>query len=606
MAVRLSIPQKPQRFELRSHQKMLLHNIMISIAVAIFLIYSYSISQDRLFLGTADPASRFITAMEYARDPGKSLNLEAWLDVWPPVPFIIQGLILRMVLSPSMSDTRNGIMAVQLVGVLLALSGFYFIGQSVALQTDEFTGLLAFILCFRATILMYLIHTTLSEVYAFFFVSLAIWNLFRFIIQNKGFGWSVLFFILAFFCRNETLIVAYIAGVFLLTHGRWLPGALLIGAMTSIASSKLLGSLLVVKGVKFFEFSKHYGWGHTWQDRLNILGTLVYQFWSYNSTFILLLGVCALPLAYYIIKFRNLSKTVCIEDKQDEIKRKSFSNIKKIGSFAWLTKTYDQIYLWVVYTPITFWVVSFLITVGILIQQVLQGNINAQWRYFYLANVFMTTVIALLVAQAVYIIRAKGARLERWVLFGIISILVLSSLWSGFSHATGRKVPWTMPAPMRDVIYFIREHSIPGDRISFDFLLWQESAMAVYLLDPSQFSELADDPELIALVPTHYQFSSERWIAYEHAFIHVKHPRFLVLASDQLWQEIQGRQQNEKDIGDDVPINEIRGYLTPVKGTVSEFIFQSPYVFPKVQIRFTEVYENNTFVVMEYNGLATN
>jgi hypothetical protein len=90
---------------------------------------------------------------------------------------------------------------------------------------------------FCAPVLLFLAHTPMAEVYAFFFIALAIWNLFRFVSQNKGLAWLILSFILAYFCRTESLFFALVAGVFLLFHHRWRSAAFLIGTMAVIVVS---------------------------------------------------------------------------------------------------------------------------------------------------------------------------------------------------------------------------------------------------------------------------------------------------------------------------------------------------------------------------------
>ncbi len=401
--------QKLQSFWYRSFQKRLPHVTAIAVLVAIFLVYSYSISHDRLSLGSAGTsASRFLIAMEYARDPSKALILEnprvghsyvSWLGIWPPVPFIIQGFVLRLVLFPGMSDASTGIIAVQLTSAVLVLLGFYFIGRSVALQTDEPTGLLACLMCLGAPAMLYIAHTALSEVYAFFFVSLAIWNLFRFITRGKGLAWSVLFFALAFFCRSESLVMAFVAGVFLFAHRQWRPAAAMVSTVTVLAFSKLLGAILLVEETKFFEHDKEFGFD--WQDRLENALWLVRKILSGNKQLILLSFVCALPLIYYAVKRRNSPKAGKIGNDRDSTKESPPATNRRAGFVVWLTKTYRQVGSWVVRVPVAFWAASFLIAMGVLLAAALRGNMAPMWRYLSMVNVFMTTAIALLVAQAV-------------------------------------------------------------------------------------------------------------------------------------------------------------------------------------------------------------
>ncbi len=606
--------QKLQSCWYRSFQKRLPHVTTIVVLVAIFLVYGYSISHDRLPLeGHPDIAARFIGAMKYARDPSRALSLKltgsftGWLGIWPPVPQIIQGFVLRLVLFPGMSDVSTGIMAVQLTSVFLVLLGFYFIGRSVALQTDEPTGLLAFLMCFSATTMLYLAHTTLSEVYAFFFVSLAIWNLFRFINKNKGLSWSVLSFALAFFCRSESLVIAFVAGAFLLAHRQWRPAALITGTMAVLAVSKLLGAILLVEGEKFFEFVE--GGVQDWQSKLSRALLLVYKLLRHNIELILLSGICALPLIYYAAKpgkRRNFPAAGKVGNDRDGTKGNLSVIARKVGFVAWLARTYRQVCSWLVRVPFAFWTASFLAIMGVLILSILKGQSGPKWQHLSMANVFMTTAIALLVAQAARNLASKG-KFAKQVALGIITVLVAFSLWSGFSHATGRKVGWKVLSSEseKDVIHFIREHSVQGDRVAFDFLGYREIFLGVHLLDPSLET------------PTQFYAESDREIASLlpeqrggkpldiHAFIHSKRPRFLVLASDQLYESFEEKKTTGKWPAKRL-INRIRGYLSPVEGTESEFVFQSPYVLPEVEIPFTKVHENDDFIILERGSSQEN
>lgn len=598
-------------FWTRSVQKILPFVTMLVILLAVFLVYSYSISHERLFLGTGDSASRFLIAMEYARDLSQAWNLKSWVSSWPPVPFIIQGFVLRLVFFPGMSDASTGIMAVQLTSVFLTLLGFFFISRSVALQTDESTGLLACLMCFCASILLYLAHTPMSEVYAFFFISLAIWNLFRFITQNKGLGWSVLSFALAYFCRTESLLFAFVAGAFLLIHHRWRSAMFLVGTTTALAVSQILGASLLVEGIKLYERGV---WGGKGLSKLRFAWSLTQSFWSYNKELILLSCVCALPLVYYAVKRRNFPKAYRVANNSNSINKISPITTRKANLVIWLSNTYRQIDSWVVRVPVTVWIVFFLVAMGAVILMALQGSIEPQPRYLFMANVFMTTVTALLAAQAVRILYASNKRFAKRLALGIIVVLVLFSLWSGFSHATGRKVEHKMSPSMKDVIHFIREHKVQGDRVAFDFLNWQEYSLAAYLLDPSlttptQFVVTSTDPEVKSLLPKQFQeYSPQRAVeaktALIHAFIHSKHPRFLVLASNKFYDSMRTRVRLNSTVG--FSINPIRQYLSPVIDKKSEFTFQSPYVLPKAKILFTKIYENDSFIILEQTQILEN
>jgi hypothetical protein len=238
----------------------------------------------------------------------------------------------------------------------------------------------------------------------------------------------------------------------------------------------------------------------------------------------------------------------------------------------------------------------------------LQGSIEPHVRYFAIANVFLTTVIALIAAQSLRLLYTSNRRFARHLALGFAVVLVSFSLWSGFSHASGRTVEKKMLPSIEDVIHFIHQRKVPGNRIAFDFLKWQEYSMAAYLLDPSlptptQFFIEPTAPKFKSLLPIKYQkYSPEQAVeaktALIHAFIHSMHPRFLVLASDKFYKFMEKYQRVNTTVG--YSINPIRKYLSPVVNSKeSEYIFTSPYVLPETKILFTKIHENESFIILE-------
>lgn len=568
--------------------------ITIALLATVFVLFCYSILQGRFYLGSGDPSSRFLTAMDFAHNPRNALDLNAWLGVWPPVPFIIQGSILRCLLFLGLRETNPYIFAVQITGVVLLLLGIYSISRTVALQTDERTGLLAAVLCLSARTLLFFAPSSMAEVYTFFFISLAFWNLFRFVKGGKGLGWSIFLFVLAFFCRMESLVLAIAAGAYLLALRRWWSAVLLLGVTFAIVSLKFFGSLFLVNGAKFFQYSSLYGWSNP-EESVKTAQALVSQLWFYNRPFILLSCLSLLPIAYHVLRRRDLWLiSMETNNRKDELQLSS----PKKGTLPRLAWFLDQIALGIVKSPVIFWIVVFISAMGILIEQALQGNINAQFRYLSDANVFMTVIVAVIVARSIKVIWAGRERFAKAAVFGSTTAIVVSSLWSGLSVATARRVPWSMPPAVKDVILYIRADSTRGDRVAFDFLLWQETPLQVELLDPTQPTKFESEPGLTELIPDKLQ-PPTMWIAYVHAFILEKHPKFLVIASPSLWEAIQERLRNEKDINSDIPVDQIRSYLSPVKGSTNQFIFQSPFIFPDRKVEYDKVYENESFIVME-------
>lgn len=592
----------------------LLRAISVFLLIFIFAIYAHSIFNNQLFLGEGDRASRFMDAMGYGRNPVKALHLIQWLDVWPPVPMIIQGFILRLALFPGMTNIMPGIMAVELTSVFLTLLSFYFVSRAVALQTDELTGTLACFTCLCASTLLSLAHTPSSFVYGFFFISLAIWNLFRFTNHGKGFPWIILSFSLALFCRNESLIIAFIVGLFLMLHHRWKSGLALWLTMLTLIFSKVLLAFLLIDGPKFFQAGSLYTFGNTWENRLQHASAIVRQILSFNKEFISLAFVCLLPALLFSNKFRlnrhSSTKARNLLNAPFIPKDDLLSSSKNQKPKSFFLRIYSQANSWLVETPFSFWAILFAISIGILVAEALRGNIDSQWRYLSIANVFMTTAITLLIAYVVRILYTNGHSLARVIAISIIAALVSFSLWSGVSHATGEKVVWKMSPSVRDSIQFLQTQSIQGDRVAYDFLNWEALSIAVYLIDPSlkppnQFMVEAGDPDIESLLPEKFKEQNiylsktpDKKISELHAFIHGKQPRFIVVANDQLYENLKKGEPYNAFRSNDY----IRGYLSNKETQDSKnsiYVFRSPYILPEVDIPFAKIHENESFIILE-------
>ena len=581
------------------------HIVYIAVLLSIFLIYIYSIFHEKLPIGNTDHGYRFHIALEYARTPDNAVSIGSWLSVWPPIPFIIQGAILRLVLFPGMSDASTGIAAIQLTNVVLVLLGFYFIGRSVAIQTDELTGCLACVTCLSASIMLFLAPTTSSAVYAFFFVSLAFLKLLQFIAYEKGFLWSVCCFTLSFYCRSESLVLMLVAGAFLFVNNKIRAAVLMIAATFTLAFSKLLLAILLIDDVKFFEYGKLNDFGNT----LRQAEKLINQLFRYNQSFFWISLACVLPLVFLVAKSpRSVSLFQSPQLTSHLTSRiKTPSDDRDSVQFKdWLAGLVRQVSLWIASFPILLWTGLLLITLAVLFAEILRGNINAQARYLFMANVFLTTVIAIFVAQSTRIIFTGRDRIAKSIAACSVLVLLSFSIWSGVAHASGQTLLWKIFPPEQDVIHFIRDRKHPGDRVVYDFLDLRERIISPYLIDPglttsSQFLE--GDPDVIALLPEELQNQSqfsERALDVQtariHAFIHHTQPRYMVLASEKFFEAIQ-QKGAPSIIGWSTSF--IRNYLTQEPGQGADYRFQSPYVFPDRSIEFSKVHQNHRFVILE-------
>jgi hypothetical protein len=570
--------------------------ICILVLLAIFLLYVFSISNGRLPLtGHADIGNRFLIAAMFARDWRLALSEEfGWFGVWPPVPFIIQGSLLSLIDFGSMPNAAAGIIALQLLGVILTLASFYVIGRSVALQTNAVAGLLASLMCLGAPISLRLAHTNLSEVYALFFVAVGILNVARMITKYKGFGFCISSFALAFFCRTEALPIAVFAGLILIAHRRWRPGVGLIAMMIALASAKVLGGFLIARDVPF--------WGHgVLISPGNGVGNAVYfvLILLYSNRFLLVLTCAFGALLFYrlVREGDNPRSTSWFKDFKS-----TNLTASRIASMLWSR----------VQSPIVMWLGLLAGALGPLIEEALRENIAVQWRYVYLANVLMTTVIAVVAARAVPALVATRSPVTKGVAVAWVSIVVVFSIGSGIVHATGSGGTWSMPAETKELIGHIMDNRMPGDRVAYDFLGFggEHAILAAHLLDPrletpDQFSLLIEsyqkrriaDEAVNRLVPPRIlnqisfgQTTYERRVTTFHAYIHGKLPRFLVLPSRSRNRQIKAHPKTF-DVG--TWLHPATGMRRPIQ------VFHSPYVHTGVPINFGGFWENSRFVVLE-------
>nr|MDZ8164291.1 hypothetical protein [Nostoc sp. CmiSLP01]MDZ8283742.1 hypothetical protein [Nostoc sp. ChiSLP01] len=575
--------------------------IGILILLVIFCIYSYSIFSDKLFLGEGDKGGRFSIAMQFAHDPSKALDLKYWVSAWPPVPFIIQSWILRLVLFSRVTDISIGIKAVELTSVTFVLLGFFFIGRSVAVQTNELTGVLAFLLCFCTPLMMNLAHTPMAEAYAFFFIAFGIFNVFFYVKNEKSLIYiiiSILSFSLAYLCRTESLFFSLMAGVFLIGHKKWKSAILLVCTTILIAVAQILGASFLIEGTHLYDRDL---WGGKGLDRLKYAKILLFYFLNASKRVIAFSSLWIIPLAYLKLKKRRNLKSNKVVNTQE-------------NSSNQFIKLYNNFNSWIVNYPITIWIIFFLVALTLPILLALKGAIDPLSRYLYLANIFITTAIALVIAQTVDAFSVSNKRLGKQLAIASLTLVILFSSTFSFAYASGSVSTQKIPSSIKEVINFIALNKPPKTRIAFDFLEWQEYGMAAYLSDPelektpTQFSLVWTafprevDSEITSLLPKKFQVPApqstvEGRTAIFHAYIYAKNPSYFVIASDSLYTKVENYPRIKDAVG--FGTNYIRKYLTAKDATKSTFEFQSPYIFPEKKITLNKVYENESYIILK-------
>jgi hypothetical protein len=224
-----------------------------------------------------------------------------------------------------------------------------------------------------------------------------------------------------------------------------------------------------------------------------------------------------------------------------------------------------------------------------------RGNIYNLIRYLYLVNICMTTVIALLSARAIRVLRGSDSRLVRASGGTVAALLIVYALASGVVHASGRTPDWTTLSPSESgLVAYIRAHRDPHDRIAFDFLGYRSLfSLAAQLMDPSlpprgQFAEdvqaeYEGDPDSIR----------EQRLAKVHAFVEDERPRFLVVPSASFSEALAPLGKRGE------LLDRIRDFIVPVTGEEGIYAFRSPYLPAEDEIRYDRVYENEDYVLFE-------
>ncbi len=616
----------------QQHNPKFFHNwpyfLGILILLVIFSIYSYSIFSDKLFLGEGDKGGRFSIAMQFAHEPSKALDLKYWVSAWPPVPFIIQSFVLRFVLFSVTSDISIGIKAVELTSVAFVLLGFFLIGRSVAVQTNEITGLLAFLLCFCTPLMMNLAHTPMAEAYAFFFIAFGIYNVFSYIKYDKNFSYiliSILSFSLAYFCRTESLFFSLISGVFLLAHKKWKSALLLVSATVLVTLAQILGASFLIQGLQLYDRDL---WGGKGLDRLRYAKMLLFYFVNASKRIIVFSLIWIIPLTYLKLKERQYSGS-----KSNEVQKfvgaPSFATLpeqemlytksNEVGNTKENLKTsiinlYSKFNSWLVNYPITIWAIFFVVALALPILLALKGAVDPLSRYLYLANIFITTAIAIIIAQTTTAFSVINKRLAKQLVIASLTLVMLFNSTFSFPYATGSVNTQKIPSSIKEVIDFISRNKPPKTRIAFDFLEWQEYGMAAYLSDPeldataTQFSLVWTafprevDSEITSLLPKKFQVPApqstvEGRTAIFHAYIYAKNPSYFVIASDSLYKKVEDYARIKDAVG--FGRNYIRKYLTAKDQSQSTFEFQSPYIFPEKKITLKKAYENESYIILK-------
>ncbi|OCQ92825.1 hypothetical protein BCD64_08805 [Nostoc sp. MBR 210] len=593
------------RFQQNCHTKFLKawpYYITILILLVVFAIYSYSVFSEKLYLGSfVDKGARFLIAMQYAQEPSKALELSSWVAIWPPVPFIIQSFILRLVLFQGVSDINLGIKAIELTSVALVLIGFFFISRAVALQTNDSTGVLACLMCLCTPLLLDLAHTPMSEVYSFFFVSIAIYSVLNYLESDKKNSYviAIFCFVLAYFCRTESLFFSLIAGAFLIAHKRWKPALLIVSITIAVALSQILGANFLIQGNKIYDREI---WGEPQLERLRQAQQMLLLLLRYNKNLVFLSLIWIIPLIYF-----QFSQGAKANNRIITAPR----NIKPN-----LIYTLRRFQNWLVNDAIAIWTILFLFSLAFPIILLIRGGLTYQPRFMFWANIFMNMMLALIIARTNYIISSiRNKRLAKQLVIASLTLVTAFSLTSGYAYASASEKIQKMPSDVKDVIHFISEHQVSNTRIAFDFLKWEEYSLAAYLLDPqiktvaTQFSlrwtvfPREIDPDVTSLLSKKFDIPApentpEGQVAIVHAYIHAKHPGYFVIASNSLYDKLKQKYKNQEIVNGAGTINRLRKYLTPKDTANSIFDFQSPYILPDKKITLTKVYENDSYVVL--------
>jgi len=562
------------------------------------LAYAYSVSSDRMFLGNGDSASRFLIAMDYARNPGMIFDLDSWTGYWPPVPFILQSSVIRLIMLSGVNDPVFLIKSVQYLSIVLVLFGFLLIARSVTIQTDRISGLFTLILCLSSMILLDIAQTPLAEIYGFFFVSAGILNMFRVIAYNKGVLLCMLSFALAYFSRTETLAIAILSAVFLFLNGRAASAVLLFVAVTLLACMQMISASLAEHG----QLLERGIWGGVGFQRFEIAAEFIRSFIRANKGLIILSSVLVGPTLFLYAIHWYRSKERCEPPSASEVNKVYFQLIQS-GKCHTILDSISTSFSWLIKTPLTIWVLYFLVAFGSIIALALAGAVSPIVRYLAIANVFMTVIIALLSIELARCSTINKLWISRLLSRAAIISLASLSLWNGFSHAVSDS---KMPVEMSQVVNYISDKKLPGDRIAFDFLGWKHTALASYLIDPSltiptQYVTNKAEREYIEtrirepLNPNGTKTAVDEAKAFCHTFIQEMRPKFLVIASDKFFAIIKNEFKVNAAAGFDIDI--IRKYLTKQDTSSWETVaFNSPYI--NQDLVYKVAFQNELFIVL--------
>lgn len=539
------------------------------ILAGILLLYLYSLHQGWLFVGHGDRAARLLIALEYGKSPERMALLQSWLAYWPPVPFIVHGVVIQFL--SSVVSPGQLLLAVQATSVALTLAGARFLGRTVSIQAGEPHGAIATIACFGAHSLFSLAHTPSAEVFAFFFAAAGVYCAVR-----EAPLWALACFALASFSRHEAVVVGLTVALWLWIVHKRRDGVWLGGGLISLLTARIVLAWLSVDDSKFYEFASAYMGRPSLRSQAEAL-VATGQYLSETHARLVTLAAC-LGGATVAASYTSGAALAA----------------QRLGRAPLSVKAY------------LLWLLPGLASTAVLVQQTLAGNIAPQWRYFYAANAFLLVAASLFLSRRVERrlcapTRTRGLRVSRLLIGPLAAVVIAFLCWSAIAHATGRWQPWKPSPEFLETLEYLRRNGGPDGGVVYDFLGWQETSLAAYLA----FEDLRLDNQFVrGAVAFEGDRGAVRGLgprelatAGLHRYLRRRQPRFLVIASDAYYVQELARQ-------DSWPLEDvrrIRGYLTK---TTEGYDFRSPYYRPDETQAYLVSHANRKFVVLRRREAA--
>lgn len=542
----------------------------------IFLSYIIAAFNGFFTFSPGDPSSRIVQGMprlllSYSDNIPSIIEFLSPLSPWPPTPFVVQGIFMKLLYACGVSETSAMIFAIEAFSIGIIFSGIFFWALTVSKTFGWGAGFFLGLILYATPSLQHENFTLMTRFPFFTLCGLSALMLHCYW-QHKRFIYliaSAVALLIGTMFRNEAIVFAFATCIFLFLYSPFrLRDSIVFGL---ISGSYHLSRMILVLGwyadekINFMNFGKTYSFGAN--PELAHKKT-----WLMLDAFMSSEGAWLLPLIIILGVLWASRKLIIKEPNINEPPNKKVA------------------------LPYAYWVIHAVIFSAFLAFSLWTGRIDGHYRYLMLSVCLIGIIFAIptgYFAESLF----KSTQLNARAI-PLLSALLMIAISVMFVTNNLRLAKQQHPEIKEALIELSKHTPIIRDGAIFDTNLHKEISLQLYtyaMEEPlNSFVGWGAKPEINQISST--QEAHEVTLD-AHRFIQEFRPKIAVLASDSQFEAIKTSWWVTTSVIPR-PTSYFRPYFNQGK-TPNEFNFQSPF-FPNAPIvNFTPLFETTTFAAYE-------